>query len=116
MRIGKLNPEDRLPPMILGGLLLAAGLFCSAWTSHPSNNATSHVLSGIRFEPSVVLIFMTGVVYIIDVSLVHANSAIAINTFVRGFFAAAFLMLAKYVFHTSGLVWAIKLVGFVFRR
>ena len=113
VQTGKLNPEDRLPPMILGGLLLPAGLFWFGWTSNPATSAVGQILSGVFIGMGVVLIFMSGVVYIVDVYLIHANSAIAINTFVRSLVAAVFPMIAKYIFQALGMAWAISLMGFV---
>lgn len=113
MRAGNLDPEDRLPPMIPGGLLLSAGLFWFQWTSEPSTPAGWQALSGVFIGRGAVLIFMSGVVYIVDVYSINANSAIVINTFVRSFVAAKFPMIAKFFFQSLSMAWFISLMGFI---
>lgn len=109
----KLNPEDRLPTMIAGSILLPIGLFWFAWTSHPTTSWVPQVISGIFIGLGIILIFMSGVVYMVDVYLLNANSAIAINTFVRSLVAAGFPMFASYMFEGLGVDWATSLLAFV---
>ena len=44
---GQVIPEERLPPMILGGVVLPIGLFWFAWTSDPDITWVPQVISGI---------------------------------------------------------------------
>jgi MFS transporter, DHA1 family, multidrug resistance protein len=60
-----------------------------------------------------MLIFMSGVVYMIDVYLLNANSALAINTFVRFIVAAGFPMFATHMYEAMGVDWATTLLGFL---
>ncbi|THW73541.1 MFS general substrate transporter [Aureobasidium pullulans] len=110
---GKLNPEDRLPPMIAGSLILPVGLFWFAWTSHPDTHWAAQVVSGIFIGLGIILIFMSGVTYMVDVYLLNANSAIAINTFIRSAVAAGFPMFATYLYDGLGVDWATSLLAFV---
>lgn len=57
---GKVIPEERLPPMILGSLLLPAGLFWYAWTSSPNIIWVPQVLAGIPIGCGILMIFMQG--------------------------------------------------------
>lgn len=59
------------------------------------------------------MIFLQGLNYIIDVYLMHANSAIAANTFLRSFAGAGFPLFATAMFHTLGVDWATSLLGFL---
>jgi multidrug resistance protein len=43
----KVIPEERLPPMIVGGVILVVGLFWFAWTSQPSINPWPQIISGV---------------------------------------------------------------------
>ncbi|THZ77112.1 MFS general substrate transporter [Aureobasidium pullulans] len=110
---GKLNPEDRLPPMIAGSLILPIGLFWFAWTSHPDTHWAAQVVSGIFIGLGIILIFMSGVTYMVDVYLLNANSAIAINTFIRSAVAAGFPLFATYMYDGLGVDWATSLLAFV---
>lgn len=109
----KRNPEDRLPTMILGSFLLPAGLFWLAWTSSSSVPWPAQVLSAVPIGSGIILIFMSAVVYLADVYLFDANSALAINTFVRSLVAAAFPLFTHRMFATLGVHWSLSLLGFI---
>jgi DHA1 family multidrug resistance protein-like MFS transporter len=91
---GRVIPEERLIPMILGGFIFPAGMFWFAWTSNPHITWVPQVLAGIPIGAGVLMIFLQGLNYIIDVYLMNANSAIAGNTFVRSLFGAGFPLFA----------------------
>jgi hypothetical protein len=44
---GRVIPEERLPPMILGAFILPIGLFWFAWTSSPEITWVPQVIAGI---------------------------------------------------------------------
>ena len=113
IRTKKLNPEDRLPPMMLGSIILPVGLFWFAWTSHPSTPWPAQVVAGVFVGLGIILIFMAGVTYLVDVYLVNSASAIAVNTFIRSAAAAAFPLFATYMYDGLGVDWATSLLGFV---
>ncbi|KAF2465762.1 MFS general substrate transporter [Lindgomyces ingoldianus] len=85
---GRIVPEERLIPMIIGGALFPIGMFWFAWTADKD----------ITWVPQ-------GLDYIIDCYLIYANSAIAANTFVRSLFGAGY--------HTLGVNWSRSLLGFL---
>jgi hypothetical protein len=91
---GRVIPEERLTPMIAGGFIFPAGMFWFAWTSSPHITWVPQVLAGIPIGAGVLMIFLQGLNYIIDVYLMNANSAIAGNTFVRSLFGAGFPLFA----------------------
>jgi MFS family permease len=110
---GKVIPEERLPPMILGAFLLPAGLFWFAWTSSPHITWVPQVISGIFIGWGILMIFLQGLNYIIDVYMWHANSGIAAITFLRSFAGAGFPLFATAMYHTLGVAWATSLLGFI---
>lgn len=112
-RTGRIVPEARLPPMILGGFLFPIGLFWFAWTSSPHITWVPQVLAGIPIGMGVMLIFLQGLNYIIDVYKVNANSAIAGNTMVRSLLGAGFPLFATGMYHNLGVNWATSLLGFL---
>ena len=99
--------------MIAGSIILPIGLFWFAWSSHPSTHWSAQVISGIFIGLGIILIFMSGVVYMVDVYMLNANSAIAINTFLRSAVAAGFPLFATYMYEGLGVDWATSLLGFV---
>jgi MFS transporter, DHA1 family, multidrug resistance protein len=96
---GRVVPEERLPPMMLGAFMLPAGLFWFAWTSSPHITWVPQVLSGIPIGMAIFMIFMQGINYIIDCYLMNANSAISANTLIRSFAGAGFPLFAVQMYH-----------------
>ncbi|MCJ1478148.1 hypothetical protein MMC13_006824 [Lambiella insularis] len=110
---GKVIPEERLVPMIFGGAILPAGLFWFAWTSSPEISWVPQVLAGIPIGAGIMIIFMQGLNYIIDVYLMYANSALAANTLIRALSGAGFPLFATAMFDKLGVSWATSLLGFL---
>jgi MFS transporter, DHA1 family, multidrug resistance protein len=59
------------------------------------------------------MVFMPAVIYLVDVYLFDANSALAANAFVRSFVAAAFPLFSTYMYESLGVQWASSLLGFL---
>lgn len=115
LRNGRVRPEERLLPMIIGGILLPAGMFWFGWTSNPHITWVPQVISGSFLGAGVLLIFLQvflfplespahnrdthddyqGLNYIVDVYPMYANSAIAANSFFRSWLGAGFPMFAS---------------------
>lgn len=56
---------------------------------------------------------MPAIIYLIDVYLFDANSAIAANTFIRSLVAAVFPLFAPYMYSGLGTQWATSILGFL---
>ncbi|KAF2723957.1 MFS general substrate transporter [Polychaeton citri CBS 116435] len=110
---GTIIPEERLIPMIVGGALLPAGLFWFAWTSSPHITPWPQIIAGAPIGMGIMMIFMQGLNYIIDVYKTNANSGIAANTFARSWVGAGFPLFATGMYHNLGIPWATSLLGFL---
>ncbi|GAB7360116.1 hypothetical protein MBLNU230_g7879t1 [Neophaeotheca triangularis] len=110
---GGVVPEERLIPMIVGGFVLPAGLFWFAWTSSPNITPWPQIIAGVPIGMGILMIFLQGLNYLIDVYKMNANSAIAANTFFRSWMGGGFPMFANYFFHRLGVDWATSLLGFL---
>lgn len=55
---GHVVPEERLIPMMVGGLLLPSGMFWFGWTSSPNITWVPQVISGGLLGAGVLLIFL----------------------------------------------------------
>ncbi|KAF2717799.1 MFS general substrate transporter [Polychaeton citri CBS 116435] len=106
-------PEERLPSMIVGSFILIIGLFWFAWTSYPSVNPWPQIISCVLIGCGIICVFMPGLIYLVDVYLFDANSALAANAFIRSVMAAAFPMFASPLFKNLGVRWATSLLGFL---
>ena len=87
---GKPVPEERLPPMIVGAVILPIAFFWFAWTSFPDITWVPQVMSSAFIGAGTLVAFWQGMSYIIDCYGFYSNSAIAVNTFVRSIMAAVF--------------------------
>ncbi|KAK3651551.1 hypothetical protein LTR56_005693 [Elasticomyces elasticus] len=96
-------PEERLPPMMAGSIILVIGLFWFAWTSFPSINPWPQIISGVFIGCGIIMVFMPAVIYLVDVYLFEANSALAANAFVRSIVAAAFPLFSTYMYESLGV-------------
>jgi DHA1 family multidrug resistance protein-like MFS transporter len=58
------------------------------------------------------MVFMPAVIYLVDVYLYDANSALAANACIRSFVAAAFPLFATSMYTSLGVQWATSILGF----
>ncbi|OAX84293.1 hypothetical protein ACJ72_01335 [Emergomyces africanus] len=110
---GSVAPEERLPEVIVGAACLPIGLFWFSWTSSPEVSWVAQTLAGIPLGMGIIIIFLQGVNYLIDVYMVLSNSAVAANSFVRCVVAAAFPLFAVRMYEKLGVNWAGSLLGFL---
>ncbi|KAJ5894712.1 hypothetical protein N7495_006403 [Penicillium taxi] len=110
---GKVVPEERLIPMMVASVLLPIGLFWFGWTSKKSISWVPQVIAGIPIGMGILVIFMQGLNYIIDVYMMFANSAIAANTLIRSVLGGAFPLFATQMYENLGVDWASSVLGFI---
>ncbi|KAL6231941.1 hypothetical protein BDW75DRAFT_29839 [Aspergillus navahoensis] len=110
---GRVIPEERLVPMMVASVLLPGGLFWFGWTSSPNVQWLAQVAAGVPIGAGILVIFMQGLNYIIDVYMMFANSAIAANTLIRSSLGGAFPLFATQMYHKLGVPWASSLLGFI---
>ena len=109
---GKTVPEWRLPPVILGGAVFAAGLFVFAWTGYKKEiHWIAPTLSGLLTGFGLLTIFLQSFNYLIDAYLMFAASAIAANTLLRSLAGAVFPLFATQMFDAMGVNYAGTLLG-----
>jgi hypothetical protein len=111
---GFLPPEERLPPVIIGAILLPAGLFMFAWTCAP---ATIHwivpCIATVIFGTAITGLFLGIMSYLVDVYLIYAASALAGNTVVRSLFGVILPLFVSNMYTNLGVNWAGTTVAFI---
>ncbi|KAF2151232.1 major facilitator superfamily [Myriangium duriaei CBS 260.36] len=107
-------PEWRLPPVIVGGVSFAIGVFWLGWTGYTAKiHWIAPTLSGLCTGFGIMSIFLQCLNYLIDAYLMFAASAIAANTFLRSLCGAIFPLFARYMIDGMGIQWAGTLLGCV---
>lgn len=97
-------PEKRLPPMMLGSVLFAAGQFITAWTADPQNAPwIAPVLGLYLMGCGFNTIFQAALNYLVDTFRQYSASAVAANTFLRSVFAAGFPLAITPLYHNLGV-------------
>jgi DHA1 family multidrug resistance protein-like MFS transporter len=104
-------PEDRLPPMILGAFILPPALFWLGWSQN--THWASAVIAAYFVGLGLLLIFISGIVYLVDTYLINSNSAMSIHIVVRSIVSSSFPLFAGPMFGGLGTQWACSLLGFV---
>ncbi|GMG48760.1 unnamed protein product [Ambrosiozyma monospora] len=110
---GKIVPEDRLPPMIIGAISFPIGLLWFCWTGYYHNSIHWIVptISGLFTGFGLMGIFIPSMNYIVDSYLLFAASAMAGNTFLRSGFGGTFPLFAGFMFKSMHTNWAGLLLG-----
>lgn len=110
---GVVVPEERLVPALIGAPLIPISFFWWAWTSNPHVIWVPQVMAGAPFGMGILMIFLPGLNYLIDVYRVYANSAISGNAVARSLVAAGFPLFATPMYNKLGVPWATSLLGFI---
>ncbi|KAF5244722.1 hypothetical protein FAUST_2239 [Fusarium austroamericanum] len=112
-RVAPLEPEDRLPPAMMGSILIPVGLFWFAWTSFDSIHWIVPIIGTVFFAWGLVLVFMALLNYLIDSYVVFAASVMAANSVIRSLFGAAFPLFTKQMYQNLGIHWASSVPAFL---
>ncbi|EEU35913.1 uncharacterized protein NECHADRAFT_35082 [Fusarium vanettenii 77-13-4] len=108
---GVTNPEHCLPPMMAGAVILPPALLWFGWSMRTSwvCQALASAFIGLGLQ----LIFISGILYLVDVYKVRIVPAMSIHVTVRSIFAASFPLWTKGMYDSLGIEWtASVLAGF----
>ncbi|POS86336.1 hypothetical protein EPUL_002147 [Erysiphe pulchra] len=105
-------PEWRLPPMMVGSVAFAIGVFWFAWSGHTSSiHWIIPTLSGLLTGFGLLIIFIQSLNYIIDAYIMYAASALAANSLLRFLAGAIFPLFSRTLFNTLGINWSCTILG-----
>ncbi|KAH6610383.1 MFS multidrug transporter [Trichoderma cornu-damae] len=110
---GVAPPEARLPPAILGSVLIPIGLFWFAWTNGPSVHWIVSIIGSIFFAAGIILVFLSLINYLVDSYVIFAASALAASSVIRSLFGAAFPLFTTYMYQNLGIHWASSVPAFL---
>ena len=104
-------PEERLPLMMLSGIIFPIGIFLLCWSGAYQVMWFVPTLGCAFLGFALIGIFMTAFNYIIDTYLILAASGIAANTFLRSGMGGSMPIYATPLFLNLGTQWAGTLLG-----
>lgn len=108
---GKPVPEARLPPMLIGGVLFAIGLFWFGWTAAPQFSWVLPTVAAAFIGAGFNTIFQQCINFLVDTYGLYAASAVSSNTVLRSLLASAFPLVAKPMFNNLGVGPAMSVLG-----
>ena len=110
---GEAPPEARLPPAMVGAVALPIGMFWFAWTNYPSIHWIVCIIASAPFGFGMVLVFLSGMNYLIDSYTIYAASVLAANSVLRSLFGAAFPLFTNQMYSRLGIHWASSIPAFL---
>ncbi|CAG7562324.1 unnamed protein product [Fusarium equiseti] len=84
---GSSQPEFRLPPAIVGALIVPVGIFIFGWSCYPWVHWIVPIIGSAIFGAGILLVFSGVFTFLVDAYPQYAASALAANAFVRCAFA-----------------------------
>ncbi|WRT66815.1 uncharacterized protein IL334_003778 [Kwoniella shivajii] len=110
---GKVEPEERLVPLMASAVCFPASIFWLAWTSGQEFNVWIPMMSGLLFGIGLLAIFQGSMQYLIDAYGPYAASALAGCTLVRYSIPGLVTLAFPKAYETLGDQWATSLFGFL---
>jgi len=111
--VGGSEPEYRLPPAILGAVLVPIGLFWFGWSTYSYVHWIVPIIGSAIFGMGTLLVFSGIFTFLVDAYPLYAASALAANSFARSSFAAAFPLFGIQMYNKLGYQWATSLLAFL---
>jgi len=99
----EIEPEARLPGVLLGSLLVPIGLFWLTFSADPHVRYIIPVLSGVPVGMGMTLLQLSLFNYYIDLYPTKSASAIAANTAIRSIAASIFPSIALPMYNAMGI-------------
>lgn len=104
-------PEMRLPPMMLGSVLMAVSQFVTGWTAAPHIHWIVPCIGLVMLGAGFFTVFQAALNYLVDTFQMYAASAIAANTFLRSCLAGAFPLVVGPLYHNIGVGPGLSITG-----
>ncbi|SMQ49541.1 unnamed protein product [Zymoseptoria tritici ST99CH_3D7] len=107
------EPEFRLPPTILGAVLVPVSLFGFGWTTFSRVHWIAPIIFSGLFGLGNIFCFSGIFTFLVETYPLYAASALAANSFARSSFAAAFPLFGVQMYNHMGYQWASSLLAFI---
>lgn len=108
---GSMEPENRLPPVIVGSILFPTGLLWYGWSAKYKVHWIVPQIGTSFVGFGGTLAFLPVQMYLVDAFQAHAASAVATNTILRNIIGATLPLAGGRLYDTLGLGWGNSLLA-----
>lgn len=109
----KNRAEDRLPLVILGGLIMPAGLFLYGWTSNFHVFWIAPLFGSGMIGFSLIAVSVSSVTYVVDIFGSYAASGVAALVVTKNISGAVFPLVGPPLYKQLGYGWGSAVLAFV---
>lgn len=116
MFVGSKNttePERRLPPMVIGGIVIPGSLVMYGWTVHYDVQWTVPIIALGILGFGVVVTFIPAFSYLVDAFGIHAASAVAASITIRCITGAVLPLAGPSLYNRLGQGWGNSVLGLI---
>ncbi|KAI4168146.1 MAG: hypothetical protein LQ348_007555 [Seirophora lacunosa] len=110
---GERKPEYRLPIMMLGSPLIAAGLFWYGWSAEAKTHWIVPIIGTVPIGAGLLFVFTPLSTYLIDAFTTYAASALAAATVLRSLLSAVLPLAGPSMYNSLGFGWGNSLLAFI---
>ena len=110
---GEMKPEYRLPPLIVGSVLLPAGFLWYGWSAERHTHWMVPILGCSLIGIASMFSYLPVQLYLVDTYTIYAASAIASNSVVRSICAAVVPLGADPLYSRLGYGWGNSVLAFI---
>lgn len=107
------TPELRLPPAVLGSVLVPIGLFWFGFSSTKAVHWIVPIIGSGVFAMGTLLVYSGVFTFLVDAYPEWAASSLAANSLLRSSFAAGFPLFGGKLYQAAGMQWGGGILGFV---
>ncbi|KAB8067138.1 major facilitator superfamily domain-containing protein [Aspergillus leporis] len=110
---GKMKPEHRLPPLVLGCFLVPIGLFWYGWSAEYKLHWVVPIIGTFFVGAGIFYVHLVTQVYLVDSYPLYAASAVSAELALRCIFGATIPLAGTPLYDSLGLGWGNTLLGFI---
>ena len=112
-KLGVMRPEDRLPIMVIGGMLIPAGFFIYGWTAQLHVHWIVPIMATAVLGFGLVATTIPVSSYIVDAFGIHVASATAASNTLKYLAGAVLPLAGPPMYVRLGLGWGNSILGFI---
>lgn len=109
----KNRAEDRLPLVIIGGLIMPAGLFLYGWTSNFHVFWFAPLVGSGMIGFALIAVSVSSITYVVDLFGAYAASGVAALVVTKNISGAVFPLLGPPLYERLGYGWGSSVLAFV---